>query len=161
GSSSLGHSVQYRFDWGDGSNSGWLGAGTLAQSHTWAAPGTYVVTLQARCAVDASIVSAVSSATSVAISQETVSPPTAPTGAQVGNVGTSYTYTAGSAISNTGHSIQYRFRWGDGTDSGWLSTGVTSASHAWAAGLHTVDAQARCTLDNQVVSVPSAGLTVA
>jgi len=44
--------IQYFFDWGDGTNTGWLPAvpsGTIShQSHTWSAKGTYVISAKAR-----------------------------------------------------------------------------------------------------------------
>jgi subtilisin family serine protease len=56
-SSSAGHDIQYFFDWGDGTNSGWLPVGTTNSSHSWAMPGIYLVEAQARDATDTSIVS--------------------------------------------------------------------------------------------------------
>jgi hypothetical protein len=49
-SSNLGHPVQYLFDWGDGTNSGWLPAGQTNATKSWPVSGTYEVTVQARCA---------------------------------------------------------------------------------------------------------------
>lgn len=54
---SLGHQVQYMFDWGDGKNSGWLPTGKLDASNFWTSPGTYSVKARARCASNTSIVS--------------------------------------------------------------------------------------------------------
>jgi hypothetical protein len=65
--SNLGHSVQYQFDWGDGSTSGWLGVGTTNSSHIWAVAGTYAVKVQARCSTHNSAISNFSSAISVNI----------------------------------------------------------------------------------------------
>jgi hypothetical protein len=48
-SSSYGDSVQYLFDWGDGTNSGWLPANVSSKSKSWTNPGTYLVKVQARC----------------------------------------------------------------------------------------------------------------
>jgi hypothetical protein len=45
-SSSLGHSIWYQFDWGDGSQSVW---GSAAQSHSWSSEGFYTVKARARC----------------------------------------------------------------------------------------------------------------
>jgi len=57
--------------------------------------------------------------------------------------------------------VQYFFDWGDGTYSGWLAAGVTSASHQWtAAGVYTVTARARCGADWLMLSSPSGGLSV-
>ncbi len=55
--SSLGHSVEYQFDWlGDGVTdlSPW---GAAIQSKTWTVPGTYNVSARARCVVDNNVVS--------------------------------------------------------------------------------------------------------
>ncbi len=52
--SSLGHSVQYFFDWGDGTGSGWLPAEITTASKSWSSPGTYSVKVRARCATDTS-----------------------------------------------------------------------------------------------------------
>jgi len=73
-SDSLGHSVQYRFDWGDGTYSPW--SSSTSASHSYSSPGPYEVKAQARCSVDTSVVSAWSSATIVTIS----GPPSTPTG---------------------------------------------------------------------------------
>lgn len=76
---------------------------------------------------------------------ETVSTPTTPTGTVAGMVGTTYAYSTGGSTSSSGHSIQYRFDWGDGTYSIWLPVGTTSASHAWTyPGTYNVRAMARC-----------------
>ena len=63
---------------------------------------------------------------------ETISIPNTPTGPSNGARGISYTFTTGGSSSNyPGHTVQYRFYWGDGTDSGWLPVGTTSASKTW------------------------------
>jgi hypothetical protein len=105
-----------------------------------------------------------SSGLSVVISQtiiETVSPPNQPTGTTSGYAGTSYNYSTGGASSSLGHSIQYYFDWGDGSNSGWLAVGTTSASHSWSLGnTYIVKAKARCAVDTSVVSSWSSGLSV-
>jgi hypothetical protein len=55
--SNLDHSVQYFFDWGDGTNSGWLAVGTTSTSNSWTSAGNYPIKVQARCATDTDIVS--------------------------------------------------------------------------------------------------------
>jgi hypothetical protein len=72
--SSLGHTIQYFFDWGDGTNSGWLPVGTTSASHSWNSSETYLVKVQAACSSDLSVVSAWSETLSISIS----SPPIAP-----------------------------------------------------------------------------------
>ena len=53
--SSLGHSIEYQLDWGDGSLSVWSERDTL--NHIWTAGGPYAASARARCAVDTSVVS--------------------------------------------------------------------------------------------------------
>jgi YD repeat-containing protein len=94
--------------------------------------------------------------------QETVSTPSTPTGPSSGTTGTSYTYSTGGSSSNLGHSVQYLFDWGDGTNSGWLPVGQTSASKSWSlAGNYNVKTQARCSIHTFVFSAWSQGLLVA
>ncbi len=65
--SSLGHSLQYKFDWDDGTTSSWLATGTTTESHSWAAAGTYYVRANARCAAHTAIESAWSTAHAMVI----------------------------------------------------------------------------------------------
>jgi len=65
-----------------------------------------------------------------------------------GDIGVSYEFSA-FATDPYGHSVQYRFDWGDGspyTETGWYSDGATAyASHSWSSGgLYSVRVQARC-----------------
>jgi len=62
---SLGHGVEYQYDWGDGSVSGWSAAPGAA--HSWAAPGDYVVKVRVRCSVDTGLVSGWSEGTRITI----------------------------------------------------------------------------------------------
>jgi len=152
-SSSLGHSVQYQFDWGDGTTSSW---GSATQSKSWSSGGTYTVKAWAHCATHTSIESGWSSGLTVKI--ETVSTPNKPSGATEGSPYTSYSYSTGGASSNLGHSLQYRFDWGDGTTSSW---GSATQSKSWSlSGTYTVKAQAWCSTHTSVVSNWSSGLTV-
>ena len=92
---------------------------------------------------------------------EAISVPSSLSGPTNGIIGTAYTYNAGGSSSNLGHSIQYLFAWGDGTDSGWLPVGQTSASKSWAsASTYSVRAQARCSTHTSVVSSWSGTITV-
>jgi hypothetical protein len=93
---------------------------------------------------------------------ETITAPLAPSGPASGVVGTTYTYTAGGAVSSSGDPVQYRFSWSDGTASDWLPAASAFAAKAWsAAGSYTlVRVQARCALHQSILSVPSPALTV-
>jgi hypothetical protein len=63
-SSNLLHSLEYQYDWGDGSTSIW---GLAKQSHVWTTAGIYQVRVMARCATHTSIVSGWSNIKSVTI----------------------------------------------------------------------------------------------
>ncbi len=63
--SNLGHNLEYRFDWGDGSYSSW--SSSTSTGHSWSSEGTYTVRAQARCAAHTSVVSEWSSGLSVNI----------------------------------------------------------------------------------------------
>jgi len=81
---------------------------------------------------------------------ETISPPTSILGNQATYTNTSNSYTASGASSNLGHSIEYRFKWDDGTYSSW---GSATRSHSWStAGDYYIDAQARCATHTDKVS---------
>jgi hypothetical protein len=57
--------------------------------------------------------------------------------------------------------VQYLFSWGDGTNSGWLAIGTTSASHTWTStGSFSVTAQARSSVNTSVTSPVSSALGV-
>ena len=68
--SNLGHNVQYYFDWGDGTNTGWLSVGTFSAQKSWPSANTYNVTAKARCATHTAIESSTSSALAVNISAQ-------------------------------------------------------------------------------------------
>lgn len=70
--SSLGHSLEYRFDWDDGSYSDW--SSSTSASNSWSSAGTYYVKAQARCASHTSVMSGWSGSKDVTITV-IVSPP--------------------------------------------------------------------------------------
>jgi subtilisin family serine protease len=76
-SSNLGHTVQYRFDWDDGSYSTW--SLSTSASHSWSSEGNYTVRAQARCSIHTSVVSEWSDGTEIAVAFiVSDSPPAAP-----------------------------------------------------------------------------------
>jgi hypothetical protein len=66
---SFGSSVQYQFNWGDGTTSGWLASGTTCASQAWSSAGVKSVTAQARSATNTAVVSAPSSPLNVTLTQ--------------------------------------------------------------------------------------------
>ncbi len=158
-SSNLGHSLDYRFDWGNGTYSMW--SSSNASTYAWPEAGTYQVRAQARCAEHAGVVSDWSDAREVSIFEppETVSVPDVPLGPAKAEVGVSLTFLTGGSHSNLDHSLQYRFDWGDGSQSEWMA--ATSASHVWmSAGTYDVKARARCGSHVNVMSTWSGPATV-
>jgi hypothetical protein len=84
---------------------------------------------------------------------EIVSAPSIPNGPATGNINTEYAYITGGSSSNLGDPIQYQFDWGDGTESGWLLVGNTSALKSWSvAGNYPVKAKVRCAIHPSVES---------
>ncbi len=80
-----------------------------------------------------------------------VSAPDTPAGPTSGHIGETLTYSTGGASCSKGHSVEYRFDWGDGTYSSWDPS--TSASNSWdTKDTHAVRVQARCATDTSVVS---------
>jgi len=128
-SCSQGHSVEYYFDWGDGTYSSWLSS--TSASHIWSAAGTYAVKVQARCSVNPGVTSLWSEAKTVSleespnfqlyISSATDSPAPGQGGSTNPDTGT-YPYPAGNTAQATAlPATNYRFsKWtGDisGSDS--------------------------------------------
>lgn len=89
---------------------------------------------------------------------EIISIPNPPTGSSIGTVGQILSFTASGASSNLGHSVQYRFDWGDGNFSNW---GSASQGHTYTnVSTYSIKAQARCQTHTGVVSGWSAGKSV-
>ena len=151
-----GDPVKYFFDWGDGTNSGWV-SGTSAP-HSWGNTGTYPVRVKAQCATHTSVVSEWSGTSSITISNaptETVSTPGTPSGTTNGTVNTTYTYTTTGATSSLSHTVEYRFNWGDGNYSSWSTS--MSAPKSWSsASTYSVTVEARCQTHTSISSVSSA-----
>jgi subtilisin family serine protease len=156
--SSMEHTVEYSFNWGDGTTSPW--STSTSASHAWQTTGTKTVTVTARCQAHTSITNT-SAPTQVNVQPqpaETVTQPGAPSGNTSPIIGQSYNYSTTAATSSMGHTVEYSFNWGDGTTSPWSTS--TSASHAWqTTGTKTVTVTARCQTHTSVTS-SSAGMQV-
>lgn len=153
--SSFGHNVEYRFDWGDGELSSWGGA---TRSYLYNSNGSYEIKAQARCETHTSIVSNWSIGLPVTIATETVSTPFQQTGPTTGVVGQILNYSTGGSVSNYGHSVEYQFEWGDGLLSNW---GSSSQNHAFSStGTFNLRAHARCQQHTTIISNWSTTLSV-
>jgi hypothetical protein len=85
---------------------------------------------------------------------ETVSTPNTPSGPNTGAPATSYDFSTGGSTSSLGDPVQYKFDWNDGSDSGWLAAGTTTASHSWSAtGTYLIRAKARCATHTGIESL--------
>ncbi|MBN1895548.1 T9SS type A sorting domain-containing protein [bacterium] len=140
--SSLGHVVEYRFEWGDGTYSAW--SASLSASHSWSAAGIKTVYAHARCSLHPDVTSQ-SSGLAVTVNEpvETVTTPGTPSGEASPTRGQTYTYSTTGAVSSLGHTLEYRFDWGDGTFSFWSVS--KSQTHVWnSTGPKNVRVEARC-----------------
>jgi hypothetical protein len=93
-------------------------------------------------------------------SEETVSPPSIPSGQISGRTGIDYSYSTGGSISNFDHPVEYQFDWkGDETDlSPW---GSATQSKIWSTpGTFHVRAKARCSVHTSIESDWSGSFTV-
>lgn len=146
-----GDSMVVRFDWGDSSDSHWMGwfasGDTVAFTHAWSDTGSYEVSVAAQ---DRERTSDLSDGLKVKVAirwpPET---PAAPTGPSVGGRDTLYTFMSGADHPDN-IPVAIRFAWGDGDTSDWSefvpSGGPVSMSHAWSApGIYAVTAQAKDT----------------
>jgi hypothetical protein len=101
--------VQYLFNWGDGTTSGWLPVGTTSAHKSWTYSTTYTVKVQARCATHTSVVSAYSTGLPVSISfkAQMVSPVP---GSTLTSSGVTFSWSAGQRQRVL--ALRGQFRWG-------------------------------------------------
>jgi hypothetical protein len=148
-----GDQIYYRFNWGDGTNSGWIGPYVSGQTgtgyHIWTKLGTYNVTAQAHDTWGAT--SLKSDPLVVTITDNT--PPLPPTisGPHKGKPGTSLRFDF-QTTDPQGDNIWYFVDWGDNTTSGWVGPYVSGHSihlmHTWTEkGNFTLKAKAKDTFD--------------
>jgi uncharacterized protein YceK len=144
-----GEDVYYYFDWGDGSNSGWLGpfasGQTAVAQKSWGAEGTYTVKAKAKDINQASS----GWSTPILVTILTDRPPGTPTinGPVEGAPGNAYLYRLTSTDPD-GDMVYYYIDWGDGDISDWIgpytSGAIATVTHEWAAeGTYTVQAKAK------------------
>lgn len=141
--------VYYKWNWGDGNFSEWLGpynSGETAQaSYTWTGLGSYLVKVKARDSWGAA--SSWSEPLYVAIVTDTSPNPPTLDGPTNGKTGVTYPYEI-STIDPNGDDIYYFVFWGDGTSTGWMgpykSGEVLSVSHKWdTKGTYIISAKAK------------------
>jgi hypothetical protein len=140
------------------------GAGTASGTTSWSVSGIPLFSGENNITVtayDAANNQGYDTITVTYAAPENISTPNTPSGTTSGLIGTSYAYTTGGSTADSGHQVQYRIDWGDGTNSDWLPVGTTSASHSWGSpGTYLVKAQARCATHPFIVSSWSEAFSV-
>jgi len=141
--------VFYYIDWGDGSNTGWIGPFNSSvptqSSHIWTGLGSYTVKAKAKDIYG--VQSEWSDLLIVTVSDN--SPPNAPTivGESNGKVGVTYQFEFSSVDPNGNDVLLYIF-WGDDENSGWIgpynSGEIVKLNHTWSKkGIYTISAKAK------------------
>jgi hypothetical protein len=144
-----GEDIYYFIDWGDGTNTGWLGPFSSGQSTTaqksWATEATYIVRAKAKDINH--VTSEWSDPLSVSIMIDR--PPNTPTikGPAEGKPGTTYLYKF-TTTDPDGDMVYYYIDWGDSQVSEWVgpyNSGATATvTHQWAQkGNYTIQAKAK------------------
>ncbi len=143
-----GDQVAFKFDWGDGSESGWtsyVNSGSSAtMSHSWSGQMTYQVKVKSKDSYGGE--SAWSTAHDIVIGQPPTTP-SSPSGPDSGMRDVSYIFT-GTTIDPDGDQVAFKFDWGDGSESGWTSYvnsgSPATMSHSWSSeGTYQVKVKAK------------------
>jgi len=132
-----GDNIYYLFNWGDGSDSGWLGPYTSgtegSATHKWQDDTSYDVKVKAKDVKGGE--SEWSPVLTVSISNTPPNAPSIPSGTMNGNHGQEYCYST-SATDPELQQVRYCFDWGDGQTSwtDWVSSGSTGTKcHTWGS----------------------------
>ena len=156
-----GNELYYLFDWGDGTDSGWLGPYESEEictaSHKWVGARVYQIKVKARDSFKSE------SIWSDALPVSIYSPPTAPIiqGSAHGKAKVEQEYTV-YATDPDGDDLYYYIDWGDGTFEDWIGPYTSGekikVSHTYAKkGTYTIKAQSKDTND---VVCPNWGMFV-
>ncbi len=141
--------IYYYIDWGDGTNSGWIGlynSGVpVLESRVWEGLGSFMV--KARAKDIHGVKSDWSEILIVNVNDNT--PPNAPTinGPTHGKVGETIPYEI-NATDPDGHGVYFFVFWGDGTNTGWIgpynSSEVVTINHIFTKkDTYTISAKTR------------------
>ena len=148
-----GDQVYYKFDWGDGYDSGWVGPYNSGETgdadNSWSSPGIYYVKAMAKDEYGATSGWSTKLSVTITDAPDNYPPgtPSKPSGPSEGDLGESLTYST-SAIDPEGDQVYYKFDWGDGSYSRWVgpyNSGDTgNASYSWSSpGKYSVRARAK------------------
>ncbi len=131
-----GDQIAFKFDWGDGIESGWTSfvnsGGSASLSHSWSGQGTYQVRAKAK---DVNGAESGWSSSHQIVTGHPPNTPSSPSGPDTGTHGPSYSFTA-TTTDPDGDQVAFKFDWGDGSESGWSSYvnsgGSATMSHSWS-----------------------------
>jgi hypothetical protein len=147
-----GDNISYYIDWGDGTNTGWLGpylSGTeITRTHKWLQNGSYNVSAKTKDVWHTSYWSH----HQIVIGNIAPYAPTI-TGPISGEIGVTLQYKF-KAIDHDGDNIYYYVDWGDGTNTGWFgpynSGEEVAKTHMWnSAGDYEITAKAKDIFNNE------------
>jgi hypothetical protein len=145
-----GDQIAFKFDWGDGIESGWTSfvnsGGSASLSHSWSGQGTYQIRAKAK---DVNGAESGWSSSHQIVTGHPPNTPSSPSGPDTGTHGPSYSFTA-TTTDPDGDQIAFKFDWGDGIESGWTSfvdSGSSATmSHSWSGQMtYQVKAKAKDT----------------
>ena len=129
--------ASYSFDWGDGNTATVVSAPTQTASHTYAAAGTYTVTLTVK---DTGGLTSTPKTQSISVAAPNQPPVAALAVTQLPSPAlTVSANAAGSTDTDAWPIASYSFDWGDGSTATVVNAPATSAQHTYsAAGTYTV-----------------------
>jgi len=145
-----GDQIAFKFDWGDGTESGWTSfvnsGGSASLSHSWSGQGTYEVRAKAK---DVNGAESGWSSSHQIVTGQSPNTPSSPSGPDTGTHGPSYSFTA-TTTDPDGDQVAFKFDWGDGSQSDWTSyvnSGSSGTmSHSWSGRMtYEVKAKAKDT----------------
>ncbi len=153
-------SVEYRFDWGDGTISPWSLDSMII--HIWKADSindtVVYIKAQARSWFDTSVASEWSQTAiiPVMVSPPTVSKPNVYSGDSTVDIWDTTFLVVGGSLSSQGDKVNYMIDWGDGSLSPWYvgnDSNQVYVTHQWSeARTFKIQALARSTIDTAVLS---------
>jgi len=143
------------FDWGDGSNSGWIpsiSTGIFGLTHSWYYNGSYQIKTKSK---DDYFESPWSDPLTLIIGNIPPDKPLKPDGPNSGKILIPHIYST-STIDHNGDEVFYLFDWGDRTQSEWLgpyaSGDTCEATHIWAdQGTYPIKVKAKDIYDEESV----------
>jgi hypothetical protein len=129
-----GDTLEIIFDWGDGTNTGWIEIGSnyvYSMSHLWSKNGSYEIKTKSK---DNFEESSWSEPLIVLIGNVAPEKPQSPSGPNSGKIRFSYTYST-STIDVNDDKMFFQWNWGDNNEDDWIgpfeSGQICEVNHKW------------------------------